>query len=74
MEKKRITFLIPAQVADEVRDAVVFLAGHPTYLAVADFGEQACRMYLAYLQKKHHKDLPFPKRTRDPKRGRPIGD
>jgi len=57
-----------------VRDAVVFLAGDPTYLTVAEFGENACLMYLEYLRKKHRSDQAFPKRTRKPKTGRPLGD
>lgn len=65
--------MLPEDLADEIRDAVVFLAGDPTYLTMAEYGETACRTYLDHLRKKYVGGKPFPKRTRRPKTGRPIG-
>ena len=72
-EKARATFHLSTELTDQVRDAVVFLAGHPEHLTMAAFVENAMRHELERLKKKHNKGKPFPRRPRQLRGGRPIG-
>ena len=70
--KKRETFLIPTDLADEMRDAVVHLAGPPLYLTLAAFGEHAVRRFLEQLKQEQNGGAAFPKRPRPVRQGRPL--
>ena len=73
MAKARTTFLIPEELAAEVRDAVAFLAGPPLHLTMAQLAEEALREKLDRLKAAHNKGRAFPKYTGRPKVGRPVG-
>lgn len=70
--KKRETFLIPEELADAMRNAIVHLSGPPLYYTLAEFGEHAIRNYIAQLEREHHGGLPFPQRPRGVRQGRPL--
>jgi hypothetical protein len=72
-KKARATFHLSTELTDQVRDAVVFLAGPPEHLTMAAFVENAMRHELERLKKKHNKGKPFPDRPRQLRGGRPIG-
>lgn len=71
--KVRATFHLPAELVDECRNAVVWLAGPPARLTMARLAEEALRRELDRLRKQHTKGKPFPKRSDDLRGGRPIG-
>ena len=73
MAKTRVTFLLPEDLAEEVRDAVVFLAGHPHRLTMAKLAESALRKEVETLKRLHHKGQPFPRHQEKSKGGRPVG-
>ena len=62
--KKRETFLIPDDLADAMRNAIVHLSGPPLYYTLAEFGEHAIRNYIAELERDHNAGQPFPPRPR----------
>lgn len=70
--KKRETFLIPEELADAMRNAIVHLSGPPLYYTLAEFGEHAIRSYIAQLEREHHEGQPFPRRPRAVRQGRPL--
>lgn len=70
--RKRETFLVSAELADEMRDAIVHLQGPPMFLNLAGFGEEAIRAYLARLKAEHTGGQPFPKRPHAVRQGRPL--
>jgi hypothetical protein len=71
--KVKATFLLPADVVNEARDATVALAGPPLRLTLATLVEGALRRELARLKKEHHQGKPFPKHDAPLIGGRPIG-
>lgn len=71
--KVRATFHLPADLVDECRNAVVWLAGPQERLTMARLAENALRSELDRLRKKHTKGKPFPERTEELRGGRPIG-
>lgn len=71
--KVRATFHLPADLVNECRNAVVWLAGPQERLTMARLAENALRSELDRLQKKHTKGKPFPERTEELRGGRPIG-
>ena len=70
--KKRETFLVPADLADKMRDAIVHLSGPPLYFTLAEFGEHAIRCYLEQLERDHNGGRAFPPRPRGVRQGRPL--
>ena len=70
--KKRETFLIPEDLADAMRNAIVHLSGPPLYYTLAEFGEHAIRTYIAQLEREHNAGRPFPTRPRAVRQGRPL--
>lgn len=70
--KKRETFLIPEELADAMRNAIVHLSGPPLYYTLAEFGEHAIRSYIAQLEREHNGGRPFPRRPRPVRQGRPL--
>lgn len=71
--KVRATFHLPANLVNECRNAVVWLAGPQERLTMARLAENALRRELDRLRKKHTKGKPFPERTEELRGGRPIG-
>lgn len=70
--KKRETFLVPEELADAMRNAIVHLSGPPLYYTLAEFGEHAIRSYIAQLEREHNAGQPFPRRPRAVRQGRPL--
>lgn len=71
--KVRATFHLPADLVNECRNAVVWLAGPPERLTMARLAENALRSEIFRLRKKYTKGKPFPERTEELRGGRPIG-
>ena len=71
--KVRATFHLPADLVDECRNAVVWLAGPPERLTMARLAEHALRRELDRLRRKHTEGKAFPQRNNDLRGGRPIG-
>ncbi len=71
--KVRTTFILPEDLSEELRDAVVYLAGPPERMTLAALAEHALRHELERLRSKHRGGKPFPRRDADLKGGRPIG-
>lgn len=70
--KKRETFLVPEELADAMRNAIVHLSGPPLYYTLAEFGEHAIRSYITQLEREHNGGRPFPPRPRAVRQGRPL--
>jgi len=71
--KVKVTVLLPPDLADAARAAVVALAGPPERLTLARLAENAVRRELERLQKAHTGGKPFPRVTAPLVGGRPIG-
>jgi|JI102314DRNA_FD_contig_31_325283_length_473_multi_3_in_0_out_0_2 hypothetical protein len=71
--KTKLTILVPADIADAARDAVVALSGPPLRLTLAQLGENALRAEIDRLRREHNKGKPFPSHRAALKGGRPIG-
>lgn len=72
MPKVRASFLIPDDLIERVRDAVVSLSGPPHQLTLAKFAEQALEHELERLQDEHNGGKPFAHRAAQVRPGRPI--
>lgn len=70
--KVRATFHISSDVLEEARNAVVYLAGPPTRLTLADLAENALKRELERLRKAHNSGKEFPARKGELRGGRPI--
>ena len=70
--KVRATIHLPADLFDEVRNAVVACSGPPLRLTLAGFAEQALRHELERLAKKQNDGKPFPRREAELRGGRPL--
>jgi hypothetical protein len=66
VKKKLMTFLLPVEVTEQVKNAVFWTPG----LTLADLAAQALREAVARLEKERGE--PFPKRTAELKGGFPI--
>lgn len=73
MPKVRSTYHLPANLVDELRNAVVALSGPPVRLTLARLAEEALREKLEALKKAHNNGEPFPPRAGELIGGRPIG-
>ena len=70
--KVRATFHISSELLEEARNAVVYLAGPPTRLTLADLAESALKRELERLKKAHNSGKGFPARSGELRGGRPI--
>jgi len=70
--KVRATFHISESLLQEARNAVVYLAGPPTRLTLADLAENALKRELERLKKAHNSGKEFPARNGELRGGRPI--
>ena len=76
VHKVRTTFHLPADLVDELRNAVVALSGPPHRLTMAKLAENALRSELDRLAQQQQGRLrgrSFPQRDGDVRTGRPIG-
>ena len=73
-EQGRATFHLPAQLIDEMRNAVVALSGPPHRLTMSKLAEDAIRRELERLRKEDGRARPrgFAQRGAEVTRGRPI--
>jgi hypothetical protein len=75
VRKVRATFHLPAELLDELRNAVVALSGPPHRMTMAKLAESALRNELARLvglQQGRLRGRAFPQRDGDVRTGRPI--
>lgn len=73
--KTRATFLLPKDMLEEVRNAVVALSGPPDRLTMARFAENAFRSELERLRQSRggrYRGRSFPPREEEVRTGRPI--
>ncbi len=70
--KVRATLYLPGELLEQVRDAVVFLAGYPAYLTLTKLAERALRAELQRLKDSYNEGRDFPPRRHQLKGGRPI--
>lgn len=70
--KVRATFHVSSEILEEARNAVVYLAGPPTRLTLADLAENALKRELERLKKAHNSGKEFPVRNGELRGGRPI--
>jgi hypothetical protein len=76
VHKVRTTFHLPADLVDELRNAVVALSGPPHRLTMAKLAENALRSELDRLAQQRQgrqRGQSFPQRDSDVRTGRPIG-
>lgn len=71
-QRSKLTVQLPAELVDELRDAVVFLPTQGVQATVAGLVTQALEHELATLREQHHDGHPFPARNTDPRAGRPV--
>lgn len=69
--KERATFYLPADLLDELRNAVVALRGAPQRFTMASIVEAGVRAELQRLQEEHNDGRVFPGRAIEPYVGRP---
>lgn len=61
--KVRTTILLPPELIEAVRDAVVHLSGPPLFLTLTDLATGALRAELDRLAQQHNRGEPFPPRA-----------
>lgn len=69
--KRRTTILLPEDLVEQLRDAVVALSGPPLMLTLTDLATAALRRELERLQREHNDGAPFPRRA-SPLRNRTL--
>ena len=69
--KERATFYLPADMLDDLRNAVVALRGAPQRFTMASIVEAGVRAEIQRLQGELNKGAPFPARSVEPYVGRP---
>lgn len=73
MRPKRIQSVdVDWRLVEEVRDAVVYLAGTADRTTITGLVRHAIRRELGRLRRKHLDGEPFPPRRHDPPAGRPV--
>jgi hypothetical protein len=70
--KKKASFLIPEDLLERTRNAVVHLQGPPLFLSMASLITQALEAEVSRLEREHNGGAPFPSKGRV-KTGRPVG-
>lgn len=73
MAKVKMTVYVSEELAERTRSAVVYLAGAPVMLTLAELAEHALSTEVTRLEKEHNRGKPFPKFTGRRKPGRPVG-
>lgn len=73
MNKTKLTVYVSEELAEQVRNAVAYLAGNPLYLTMAEMAERALGDEVKRLQKEHNKGKPFPEVKGRRRPGRPVG-
>jgi hypothetical protein len=73
LRKVRATFYLPAELVDELKDAVVHLSGPPLRLTLASLAESAFFRELERLRQVENAGTRFPRRAGPLRGGRPIG-
>jgi hypothetical protein len=68
----RATLYLPADLLEEARNAVVYLAGYPVRMTLTRLTEEAFREQLKQLKERYHDGQDFPGRDEDLRGGRPI--
>lgn len=71
-QRTKLTVQLPAEVVDELRDAVVYLPTQGVQATVAGLVTQALEAELVRLREQHCDGYPFPARNTEPRPGRPI--
>jgi hypothetical protein len=71
-KKVRVAFYLSEDLAEALRDSVVYLSGPPLRLTMTTLAEMALHKELERLQAEYNGAKPFPKRAADLKGGRPI--
>jgi hypothetical protein len=71
-QRAKLTVQLPAELVEELRDAVVFLPTQGVQATVAGLVTQALPDQLAWLRDQYHDGHRFPQRHTDPQAGRPI--
>ena len=69
--KERATFYLPADMLDDLRNAVVALRGAPQRFTMASIVEAGVRAEIQRLQGELNEGAPFPARSVEPYVGRP---
>lgn len=72
-KKLKTSIMLPEDLLNEIRDAVVACSGPPLRLTLAAFTETALRRELKRLQKEHNGGQPFPPNSGPLRTGRPLG-
>lgn len=72
IKKEQIAIRVSEQLAEEIRDCVVFLAGPPLHLTLSKLGEDALREKIEQLKAEQNNGEAFPVRQEQLKIGRPI--
>lgn len=67
--KERMTFLLPVDLIEELKNAVYWT---PSGITLSDVATVALRESVKYLQRKYNRGKPFRKREAELKGGRPI--
>jgi hypothetical protein len=70
--RSRVTFQLPHDLLEELRDAAFWLSGPPTRLTMTDIAVSALRRELARLKRRHNEGQGFAPREGDLRSGRPI--
>lgn len=71
--RTKLTVQLPADLVDELRDAVVYLPTQGVQATVAAIVKQAVHRELSRLRDDHHQGQRFPARITQPRVGRPVG-
>ena len=72
-KRVRVSYDIPPELADRVRDVAVGLSGPPLRLTLGALAEQALLREVERLEAKHNEGRRFPRVSGKLKGGRPIG-
>lgn len=72
-KKQKTNFVLPVELIEEMKDAVVALSGPPLRLTMGALAVIALRAELERLRVEHNKGRAFPKRQGELRGGRPIG-
>ena len=73
MARIKLTVYVEEDVAQKMRGAVAYLAGHPLHLTMAKLAETALVREIERLQGEYHHGKPFPKFKGRRQAGRPVG-
>jgi hypothetical protein len=66
----RLSFHVPEDLADDVRNTVIALSGPPHFLSMSSFAVAALRHEVERLAREFNNAKPFPRRAAEPRPGR----